>query len=326
MNYRHLRYFWMAARRGGIGRASQELHLTPQTLSGQIQQLEQALGTALFRKSGRRLELTDDGQLALRFADAIFALGGELEASIRMTPGAGRRVPFRVGVTDAVPRSVAYRLPPPATPLRVPVRIVNRTGRLEALLSDLAVHRVDLVIADAEIPPGVSVRAFNHLLGRSGISFFAAPALSRHAKGRFPQNLPLLMPGPDTAVAGRLRRWLESRALSMRIVGEFDDSALMKAFGQHGQGAFVAPTVLRRHIEARYGVKCLGSTAEIVEEFFAISIERRIKHPCVAAITDAARDVLFAYTIPRLGSARRIAESPGVTRGPRTASSSPSPS
>jgi LysR family transcriptional regulator, transcriptional activator of nhaA len=297
MNYRHLRYFWMAARRGGIGRASQELHLTPQTLSGQIQQLEQALGTALFRKSGRRLELTDDGQLALRFADAIFALGGELEASIRMTPGAGRRVPFRVGVTDAVPRSVAYRLLQPATTLRVPVRIVNRTGRLEALLSDLAVHRVDLVIADAAIPPGVSVRAFNHLLGRSGISFFAAPALCRQAKGRFPQNLqnmPLLMPGPDTAVAGRLRHWLEGRSLCPRIVGEFDDSALMKAFGQHGQGAFVAPTVLRKHIEARYGVKCLGSTAEIVEEFFAISIERRIKHPCVAAITDAARDVLFA--------------------------------
>jgi len=297
MNYRHLRYFWMAAHRGGIGRAAQELHLTPQTLSGQIQQLEQTLGTALFRKSGRRLELTDDGRLALRFADTIFALGGELEASIRVTPGSGHRVSFRVGVTDAVPKSVAYRLLRPATALRDPVRIVNRTGRLEALLSDLAVHRVDLVIADAGIPPGISVRAFNHLLGRSGISFFAAPALFRQAKGRFPQNLqnmPLLMPGPDTAVAGRLRHWLERSSLSLRVVGEFDDGALMKAFGQHGQGVFLAPTVLRRHIEARYGVQCLGSTAEIVEEFFAISVERRIKHPCVAAITDAARDVLFA--------------------------------
>jgi LysR family transcriptional activator of nhaA len=297
MNYRHLHYFWMVARTGGVNRAAQKLHLTPQTLSGQIQLLERALGTALFRKSGRRLELTDDGQLALRFADAIFSLGGELEETIKSTTRTGRPVSFRIGVTDAVPKSVAYRLLTPATRLAVPVRIRNRTGRLDALLGELAAHSLDLVIADAAIPPSVSVRAFNHPLGRSGISFFAAPSLQRHAKGRFPGNLqgmPLLMPGPEAAVAARLQRWLENHSLDLRVVGVFDDSALMKAFGQHGHGIFIAPSALEADVKRRYGVACIGRTTEITEEFFAISVERRIKHPCVVAITEGARDVLLA--------------------------------
>jgi len=295
MNYRHLRYFWMAARSGGIGPAARELHLTPQTLSGQIQDLERALDTALFRKAGRRLELTDDGRLTLRFADAIFALGGELEATLKGAATAGHRLAFRVGVTDAVPKSVAYRLLQPAMAMRLPVRVISRTGKLDALLAELAVHRLDLVLADAAIPAGVSVRAFNHLLGRSGIAFFAAPSLHRRAKGTFPRNLatlPLLMPGADAAVAGRLKRWLERQEIDPPIAGEFDDGALMKAFGQRGEGVFIAPAVLRADIEARYGVQCLGRTDDIVEEFYALSVERRIKHPCVAAITGAARDLL----------------------------------
>jgi len=295
MNYRHLRYFWMAARSGGIGPAARELHLTPQTLSGQIQDLERALDTALFRKAGRRVELTDDGRLALRFADAIFALGGELEATLNGETSAGQRIAFRVGVTDAVPKSVAYRLLQPAMAMRLPVRVVNRAGKLDALLGELAMHQLDLVLADAAIPAGVSVRAFNHLLGRSGIAFFAAPSLCRRAKGAFPRNLaklPLLMPGPDAAVAGRLKRWLERQGINPPIAGEFDDGALMKAFGQRGEGVFIAPAVLRPDIESRYGVNCLGRSDDIVEEFYALSVERRIKHPCVAAITGAARDLL----------------------------------
>lgn len=297
MNYRHLRYFWMVARSGGVGPAAKQLHLTPQTLSGQIHTLEVALGTALFRKSGRRLQLTDEGKLALRFADTIFALGGELEETIKRPPTTHHPMPFRVGITDAVPKTVAYRLLEPATRLAAPIRMQCRTGKFDALLSELSVHQIDLVIADAAIPPSVSVRAFNHALGRSGVSFFAALPLYNQRKGRFPGNLqylPLLMPGPETAVAIRLQRWLERRALSPSIVGVFDDSALMKAFGEHSQGVFVAPSALEADVKRRYGVKLLGCTDEIVEEFFAISVERRIKHPCVAAINDAARGVLFA--------------------------------
>ena len=287
----------MVARTGGVAHAARQLHLTPQTLSGQIQLLERAFGTAFFRKSGRRLELTDDGRLALRFADSIFSLGKEMEESLKGKPTAGRPVSFRVGITDAVPKTVAYSLLQPATQLSVPVRILNRTGKLDGLLAELSAHRVDLVIADTAIPPSVSVRAFNHLLGRSGMAFFAAPALQKKARGRFPaslQNLPMLLPGPETAVAVRLQRWLEARSLSPPIVGVFDDSALMKGFGQHGHGVFVAPLALRSDVERRYDVRCLGRTDEIFEEFFAISVERRIQHPCVVSITEAARDVLFA--------------------------------
>lgn len=297
MNFKHLYYFWQVARAGGVARAGKQLHLTPQTISGQIGLLEDALGTPLFAKRGRGLELTEAGQLAFGYARDIFSLGSELQEVIRNYPAGGRPIEFRVGVADAVPKTIAYRLIEPATLLPMPVRIVCREWKLDSLIAELAVHRLDLVIADKPMPPSVSVRAFSHRLGESGLSFFASPGLFKSSRRKFPSCLdgaPMLAPGVDAAVSARLARWCEANNLRPRVVGEFDDSELMKAFGQRGAGVFIGPTVLESEIKAQYGVKTLGRTAEIVEEFFAISVERRVTHPCVIAIAEAARDRLFA--------------------------------
>lgn len=308
MNYKHLHYFLQVARLGGVLRASEQLHLSPQTISGQIKLLEEALGAQLFAKSGRGLALTDTGRLVLGYAEDIFSTGAELEAALREHPRKDRPLEFRVGVADAVPKTIACRLIEPATRLPEPVRIVCREWKLDTLLGDLALHRLDLVIADAPIPSDVSVRAFNHRLGSCGVSFFAAPSLLASCKGRFPDCLngaPLLMPAEESAVGQRLRTWLQAQSLKPRVVGECDDSALAKEFGRRGMGLFVGPTVLERDIEKQYGVRALGATTEVVEEFFAISVERRITHPCVTAITEAARKALFAT--PARRHARRAA-------------------
>lgn len=300
MNYKHLQYFWRVARSGGVVKAAEEMHITPQTVSGQIQLLEEQLGTPLFAKAGRNLELTEAGRLAYGYAEEIFSLGAELEESLRHFPEGGRPVDFRVGVADAVPKAIAYRLLAPAMGLPDAVRINCREWKLESLLSELAVHRIDMVLADAPIPPKIDVRAFNHRLGDSGMSFFAAPALQERFVGPFPACLhgaPLLVPGEDAAVRPRLMRWLKSVGVEPRLVGEFDDGALMKAFGQAGAGAFIGATVLEREVEVQYGVQVIGRCSEVREEFFAISVERRLSHPCVLAITRAARDQLFAPLI-----------------------------
>ena len=296
MNFKHLHYFWQVAKAGGVARAGEQLHLTPQTISGQIGLLEEDLGTPLFAKRGRNLEMTEAGRVALGYAEEIFALGSELEDSLRNYPAGGRPIEFRVGVADAVSKTIAYRLIEPATRLSTPVRIVCREWKLDSLLAELAAHRLDLVIAGAPIPASVSVRAYNHRLGESGVSFFASPRLLKGLKGKFPACLdgaPMLVPGADVAVRLRLDRWCEANKLRPHVIGEFDDSALMKAFGQRGTGVFIGPTVLESEIETQYNVKTLGRTEEIVEEFFAISVERRVTHPCVVAITGAARDRLF---------------------------------
>ena len=296
MNFKHLHYFWRVAKAGGVARASEELHLTPQTISGQIGLLEDDLGAPLFAKRGRNLELTATGRIAFGYAQDIFALGSELEESLRTYPAGGCPVEFRVGVADAVPKTIAYRLIEPATRLSTPVRIVCRESKLDSLLAELAVHRLDLVIAGAPIPSSVSVRAYNHRLGDSGVSFFASAPLLKSLKGKFPAclaDVPMLVPGVDAAVRSRLDRWCVAHELRPRVVGEFDDSALMKTFGQRGAGVFIGPTVLESEIETQYRVKTFGRTQEIIEEFFAISVERRLTHPCVVAITEAARDRLF---------------------------------
>ena len=299
MNYKHLHYFMQVATSGSVMRASEQLHLTPQTISGQIQTLEEALGNALFAKSGRGLVLTEAGRLALGYAEEIFSLGAELEEAVREPDNKGRTLEFRVGVVDVVPKSMAYRLIEPATQLPIPVRIVCREWKLDSLLAELALHRLDLVISDAPIPASVSVRAFSHRLGSSGVSFFAAPALFKACSGPFPQCLdgaPMLLPGEDSALGQRLRAWFQAHALHPRVVGEFDDSALAKEFGRRGAGVFIGPTVLSPEIEKQFNVKPLGVATEVVDEFFAISVERRVKHPCVVAITQTARNELFAMS------------------------------
>jgi len=295
INYKHLHYFWVVAKEGGIARASERLHLTPQTISGQLSLLEENLGEALFNRVGRNLELTETGRLTLSYAEEIFALGGELEEVIRNLPH-GRPQIFKVGVADVVPKSIAYRLLAPALQLAEPVRIVCRENNLNDLLAELALHRVDLVIADSPIPHDVNVRGFNHQLGECGISFFATPQLAQTLSGDFPMNLqgaPMLLPSEATVAQSRLLKWLGKYHIHPRIVGEFDDSALMKAFGHASIGIFIAPTPIAAEVVKQYGVVVIGQTNEVQEQFYAISVERKITHPAVAAITETAGEWLF---------------------------------
>lgn len=296
MNFKHLHYFWVAARAGGIMRAGEQLHTTPQTLSGQIKQLEEWLGHKLFRKSGRNLELTKDGHLALSYADQIFALGSELESAMRQVHDGKRVLDFRVGVADSVGKSVAYQLLEPALSVGEPVRLVCSEGKFSDLLAQLALHRLDLVLADEPMSKRTSVKAFNHPLGSTSMSFYCTPALKAQLQGPFPACLngfPMLIPGPQASVRQQLEGWLARHQITPRIIGEFDDGALMAAFGREGRGVFMAPTVTEAKTVAQFGVEVIGRSDELVEEFFAVSVERRSTHPCVVAITDAARDQLF---------------------------------
>jgi LysR family transcriptional activator of nhaA len=297
MNFKHLYYFWVTARAGGIMRAGEQLHTTPQTLSGQIKVLEDWLGRKLFRKVGRQLELTEHGRLALGYADQIFSLGQDLETALRQARGAQRRLDFRVGVADSVSKSVAYRLLEPAFLIDQPVKLLASEGKFEDLLAQLALHRLDLVIADEPMPKRVSVKAFNHPLGSSAMSCFAAPGLKSRIKGPFPaclDDIPMLVPGATASVRRQLEGWFAKHQIAPVVVGEFDDAALMKAFGREGQGVFLAPSVLEEETCSQFGVSAIGRTSELVEEFYAVSVERRISHPCVLAITDAARGQLFS--------------------------------
>lgn len=296
VNYKHLHYFLQVAQLGSVAAASRQLHLAPQTISGQIQLLAERLGGPLFKKSGRRLVLTETGQLALGYAREIFALGFELETAVRAKTRQGRPVEFRVGVADAVPKSIAYHLVEPALSIDQPVRLVCREWRLDRLLSELAMHRLDLVIADAPLPSTLSVKAFSHRLGSSRVGVFAARSLKPSTRSAFPRCLngaPLLMPGPDSAVGQRLRTWFSSQGLRPRVIAEFDDSALAQEFGRRGVGYLLAPEVLSDEIETRLQVSHLGTIDNVEEHFFAISVERRITHPCVLAIAHAARSDLF---------------------------------
>lgn len=296
LNYKHLHYFLQVADTGSVAAASRQLHLTPQTISGQIQLLADQLGGPLFEKVGRRLVLTQTGRLAKGYAQEIFSLGAELEAAVRERERPGRAMEFRVGVADAVPKSIACHLVEPALHVDRPVHLVCREWRLDRLLSELALHTLDLVIADAPLPPSVSVKAFSHRLGGSRIAVFAAPSLKSRSRRSFPACLdaaPVLMPGADSAVGQRLRTWFDAQGLHPRIVAEFDDSALAQEFGRQGVGYLLGPQVLADEIVSRLGVAHVGTIDDVDEQFYAISVERRITHPCVLAITRAARGELF---------------------------------
>ena len=296
MNFKHLHYFWVTARAGGIMRAGEQLHTTPQTLSGQIKLLEDWLGRKLFRKNGRNLELTEDGHLALGYADQIFSLGAELEAAVRQAHGGQRVLDFRVGVADSVSKTVAYRLLEPALGVAEPVRLICSEGKLPDLVAQLALNRLDLILADEPMSKRINVKAFNHPLGRTTMSFFCTPALRAQLQGTFPtclNGIPMLIAGAQASVRQQLEGWLTRYQIHPRIIGEFDDGALMKAFGRQGRGVFMAPTATEAETIAQFGVEVIGRSDELVEEFYAVSVERRITHPCVVAMTDAARGQLF---------------------------------
>lgn len=296
INYKHLNYFVSIVRWGGVTRAAEQLHLTPQTLSGQISQFEERLGVALFRRVGRRLELTETGKLALSYAEEIFQTGTELEDLLRN--GAEERfITFRVGIADVVPKFVAHRLLAPVLELPEAVRLICQEDRLDRLLAELAIHRLDMVLADRPMPPGTEIKGYSHPLSESGVAFMAAPGLATRLTGIFPDCLdgaPLLLPGRDSALHGALPRWLERQGQRVRIVGEFDDSALMKAFGEASAGVFPAPAASVPDVMAHYKVIKLGETEEIRERFFLISAERRLTHPAARAVSEHARTGAFA--------------------------------
>jgi LysR family transcriptional activator of nhaA len=295
LNYHHLLYFWMVAREGTVARAAAQLRLAQPTLSGQIHSLEGALGEKLFERAGRGLRLTEMGRVVFRYADEIFALGQELSESVKGRP-TGRPLRLAVGVADALPKLVAYRLLEPALSLPQPVRLIVHEQSTEKLLAALALQELDVVLTDRLAAPGVSVRAFSHLLGDCGVTLFAAPRLAAKYRGRFPRALeraPFLLPGETSTLRRALEQWFEKQRIRPRIVGEFDDSALIKVFGQAGKGIFAAPSIIESSVRKQYGVTVVGRLDKVRERFYAVSAERRLKHPAVIAITESARRELF---------------------------------
>jgi len=295
LNYRQLHYFREVAKAGGITRAAKRLHLTPQTISAQLSEFERTLGIELFRRSGRRLELTAAGEQALSHADEIFQLGGELEALLR-NPAAGHELPFRVGIADAVPKTIVYELLSAAMHLTEPVHLFCHEDKLERLFAELAIHKLELVIADRPLPSDLGVKGYSHILGRSATAFLAAPELAGRYRDRFPQSLdgaPLLIQSSSAALRGMMEDWFSSRHIRPAVVGEFDDTALMKAFGQAGTGIFPVAAVVAEEIQRQYHVEMVGITTEVMLKYYAISLERRLTHPAVVAVSNAARQALF---------------------------------
>jgi LysR family transcriptional activator of nhaA len=294
LNYHHLLYFWVVAREGSIAGATRKLNLTQPTISAQLRQLEESLGEKLFEKAGRGLVLTESGRIALRYADEIFALGRELRDTLRDRP-TGKPVRVTIGIADVVPKLVAYRVLRPAFSPAMEIEMVCREASSEVLLALLGQHEVDLVITDAPAPTtnsGAPLRAYNHLLGESGTTFFAAPSLAASVKKGFPRSLdgaPLLLPGHGTQIRRALELWLDATGIAPRRMGEFDDLALMTAFGRAGTGIFPAPTAIEHEIETQDHVRVVGRLPEVKERFYAVSAERKIKNPVVSAITSAAR-------------------------------------
>jgi LysR family transcriptional regulator, transcriptional activator of nhaA len=297
LNYHHLLYFWMVAREGTMARASERLLLAQSTLSAQIGTLEDALGEKLFERAGRKLRLTEMGRTVVGYADEIFSLGRELLESVKGRP-TGRPLRLVVGVADMVPKLVAYHLLKPALRLSEPVRLVVHEQSTAKLLAALAVQELDVVLADRPAPSEVRVRAFNHLLGECGVTLFAAPKLATKYRRGFPRSLdgaPFLLPGEASALHGALEQWFEKQRIRPRVVAEFDDSTLIKVFGQEGSGVFAAPSAIEASVCRQYSVGIVGRLEEVRERFYAISVERRLKHPAIIAITESARSELFSH-------------------------------
>lgn len=296
LNYHHLLYFWTVAKEGGVSRAAETLHLAQPTLSSQIKKLEKSIGHDLFERDGRNLKLTETGQLVYRYADEIFAIGRELNDVLKNRTDEGK-ARFNVGVQGALPKLVVYELLRPALELEERAfQVVCVEGKVNELLSELAMHRLDVVIADRPMPPDSNVRAFNHLLGKCGITVFGSLKLATKYKRRFPESLhgaPMLLPTQNTSLRRLLEQWFDDNKILPQITHEFEDSAVLKVFGQAGHGLFVTPSAIENEVCHQYGVKVVGRIPEVVERFYAISIEKRLKHPAVLKISESARERLF---------------------------------
>ncbi len=291
LNYHHLHYFWVVARAGSIARASEELRLSQPTISNQLKTLEAALGHQLLERRGRGLVLTDVGRTVQRYADEIFRTGRELQQALKGVP-TRERISFSVGVADVIPKLVAERMLQSAVDAVKDLRLVCREGPLPALLASLALHDLDVVLSDRPAPETVRVKAFGHLLAECGVVFLAAPRLQHLRKG-FPRSLdgaPVLLPAAGTALRQELEAWFEAREVKPQVAGEFDDGALLKAFGARGMGVFAEPSMIEKEVCTQYGVAPVGRTEEVRERFYALTVERRLRHPAVVAIADSARE------------------------------------
>lgn len=295
LNYHHLLYFWVVAKEGTIAAACKELHLAQPTISAQLRSLERSLGEKLFTRVGRNLALTETGRVVYRYADEIFSIGRDLTDTLKGRP-TGRPLRLNVGVADVVPKLVAYRLLEPALHLPEQVQLVCHEGSPARLLTRLATYDLDLVLSDSPIGPDVKVRAFNHLLGECGVSIFGTKDLATKYRRKFPKSLdgaPFIIPTANTALRRALEHWFDSEDIRPSVFSEFEDSALLKVFGQAGVGLFAAPTVIEKEVQRQYSVRVVGRLDYVRERFYAISVEKKVKHPAVVAIANEARQKLF---------------------------------
>jgi LysR family transcriptional activator of nhaA len=291
LNYNHLFYFWVVAREGGVVRASEELMISQPTISSQLKDLEASLGHKLFERAGRGRVLTEAGRIAFNYANELFSIGQDLVNALEHQP-ADRPLKLAVGVLDLLPKPVVRRVLEPALKLPQPVRLICREDKADRLLADLAARRIDIVISDSPIGAAAYGQGFNHMLGESGLAFFATPDLvKRHRKG-FPKSLngaPILLPADHTQVRSSLNLWFDSKRIHPMVVGEFDDSALMFSFGRTGAGIFPAPSAIASDVQRNFGVQLIGKIEDVRERFYAISREEHPQHPALVAILKAAQ-------------------------------------
>lgn len=296
INLKHLRYFWAVASHGSITKASQALHLTPQTISGQLRDLEESIGEKLFGRVGRNLVLTETGRMVFSYADEMFQLGIELQ-DVLDGQTFGIKITVKFGVAMIVPKLLAYRVLEPVLQMNESTNLICHEAPLVDLLADMSIHKLDAVLSDCPINPSLNIRAYNHPLGGSGITFFSVPEHAKKLEKNFPQNLhdfPFLMPSKSSSLRMNLENWFDQHAIKPRVVAEFEDRALMKAFGERGTGVFTSPQTMEEDVLEKYGVRVIGRTDEVQENFYLISPERRIRNPAVTAITEAARANLFS--------------------------------
>jgi LysR family transcriptional activator of nhaA len=290
LNYHHLLYFWVVAREGSVSRACEELSLAQPTISGQLKALEESLGEPLFERRGRRMHLTEVGKTVFEYAEKIFTLGQELQQVLRGLP---RINPLVVGITDVLPKHLAYKLLEPVRTLNAPpYKLICREGRPERLFADLALHKLDVVISDTPLLSGARVKAFSHLLGESTLSLFGTAKLALRYRKGFPGSLdkaPLLMPSDESEIRSLLDEWFQKINVRPLILGEFSDTALLQIFGDSGDGMFPAPTVLERQLKEQFGVQLIGEVPQVKQRYYLITAEKQVRHPAITAIIQGAR-------------------------------------
>ena len=299
LNYNHLRYFYTVAREGSIVKAAQALHLSPQTISGQLTVFEEYLGVTLFDRKGKRLHINDAGKMVYSYAEDIFSLGAELHQSLKMQ-SPQQQLAFTIGVVDVIPKILASNILEKSFELEDPIKLICRQGDFDSMLAELALNKIDLIISDRPLSPGMPIKAYNHYLGESGISFYADKASAEKMKKSFPQSLdqhPFLICGDKSTQKITLQSWFELEKINPNIVAEFDDSALMKFFGQSGYGVFCTPSIIERHVTRQYNVSVIGRTRAIKERFYAISPERKVKHPGVKMLIDSAQTICLDESV-----------------------------